>query len=514
MKEKVPMMMNTLRGLERDLKRALTPIEGKISEQRQQEARHTQEEINKIQTKHQKSRRLYAKATHQVEGDTASKYWTNLTKDPKPRDIMYTVYDPGEPSKQAKRSDEMAELARDYHERAQNKDYSPLTGGRLTSAMEVLEEVDARHAPQDPGNLGQRINRTEVEMALQKSANGKAAGMDGIPYEIWKRIQKSHDEHAKGGRTFPDIIEILTKIYNDVEEFGTDPEAQFSIGWLCPIYKKGDRHNIANYRPITLLNADYKIMTKALAMKLASAVPGLIHKNQAGFIPGRSIFDQTQLAHLMIDYAEATEENGVIVALDQEKAYDRIDHEYMWLTLEKFEIPKQTIRTIQALYEHAETSAVINGVISSPFRVTRGVRQGDPMSCLLFDLAIEPLACMIRKSNLQGFRIPGEQERLITTLFADDTTVYLSEYDCYEDLELILTKWCTASLAKFNLDKTQILPIGTKTYRTQYLLDGAPLDQRDKTVPDSKAIRILGAWIGNETDEAAIWTPKIDKIKK
>jgi hypothetical protein len=80
------------------------------------------------------------------------------------------------------------------------------------------------------------------------------------------------------------------------------------------------------------------------------------------------------------------------VALDQEKAYDKIKHDYLWQTLEKFAIPEQFIRTIQSLYRTAETVVIINGVISTSFQVTRGVRQGDPLSCLLFDLEIEPLA--------------------------------------------------------------------------------------------------------------------------
>ena len=69
---------------------------------------------------------------------------------------------------------------------------------------------------------------------------------------------------------------------------------------MCPSYKKGDRRLIENYSPITLLNSDYKFYTKALSIKLASAAPEIVHKNQAGFIPGRSITDQVCLARLMV----------------------------------------------------------------------------------------------------------------------------------------------------------------------------------------------------------------------
>lgn len=97
---------------------------------------------------------------------------------------------------------------------------------------------------------------------------------------------------------------------------------------MCPIYKKNDRNEIENYRPITILNTDYKILTKVLAIHLAKIAPLLLHKSQAGFVPGRSIVDQTKLIEVMIDYAETSEENGQIVALDQEKAYDKISHDY------------------------------------------------------------------------------------------------------------------------------------------------------------------------------------------
>ena len=151
----------------------------------------------------------------------------------------------------------------------------------------------------------------------------------------------------------------------------------------------------------------------------------------------------------------------MIISLDQEKAYDKICHDYLWKTLEKFNLPNNFIRTVKFLYESAQTVVIINGVVSIPFWVLRGVRQGDPLSCLLFNIAIEPLAIMLRKSNLKGFEIPGVQERLIAKLFADDTSVYLSEFDKFSDLETILNKWCIASGACFNVNKSEGIPMGT-----------------------------------------------------
>ena len=93
---------------------------------------------------------------------------------------------------------------------------------------------------------------------------------------------------------------------------------------MCPIYKKKDPTEICNYRPIMLLNSDYKLLTKVLAIQLISHIETLIHKDQAVFIPNRSIFDQIKLAEAIISYAEVASEDRVIVALDQKKAYNKI----------------------------------------------------------------------------------------------------------------------------------------------------------------------------------------------
>lgn len=286
---------------------------------------------------------------------------------------------------------------------------------------------------------------------------------------------------------------------------------------MCPIYKKKDKDDISNYRPVTVLNTDYKVFTKALAYRLAETAPSVIHRNQAGFLKGRSIFEQVKLAKLAIDYAEEMEDNGALVGLDQEKAYDKISHPYLWEVLKKFNFPIEFIQTIKNLYQDASTVIIINGIISSPFAVIRGVRQGDAMSCLIFDLAIEPLAAALRNSNLRGITIPTTNEKIITTLFADDTTVYMSESDDFNTLQNILDEWCTVSGAKFNIGKTEILPTGSQTYReelrrTRKLNNHSPeFPEGAHIAEEGEAIRMLGAWIGNNINNAEPWGPILEQ---
>ena len=162
---------------------------------------------------------------------------------------------------------------------------------------------------------------------------------------------------------------------------------------------------------------------------------------------------------------------------------DRIEHSYLWRTLEAFKIPQMYINTVRALYKRAETRIMINGVLSSSWRITRGVRQGDPLSCLLFDLAIEPLAASLRELDLKGFNIPGQAKKLIANLFANDTMSFLSADDDLDSLNVILEDWCIASGANFNKDKTEVLPISTQEFCKRVL-------RERRTRPDACMIHL------------------------
>ena len=193
---------------------------------------------------------------------------------------------------------------------------------------------------------------------------------------------------------------------------------------------------------------------------------------------------------------------------------------YLWRILRKFGFQEKTINIIKTLYRDAPTSVIVNGVISNPFNVTRGVRQGDPMSCILFDLAIEPLTANIKTSDIRGINLPSLDEKAKVSLFADDTTVVLTEHDSLADLIEILNKWCEVSRAKFNAEKTEIIPIGSPEYREK-LTRTRTINTAGELVPasihiarDKGATRILGAWVGNETNREEPWKKIVETIKK
>lgn len=497
--------------------------------EKRKEIKDTMRRMESLERTYHMAKRERIAIKNRLEGETMCKYWTTSNKQVQPRDLIYALrkdspnqYEPPYESNSVK----MAEMARNYHDKLQNKRRNISDQLREEKTRKVLSTIRTRTSERQKENLGSIIETKELLTALKLSNNSSAPGPDGIPYEFWKSFNNKFINDAKqnmrGGsqKVICNIIELLELLYGDIQIYGTIENSTFAEGWMCPLYKKNDRSEIANYRPITCLNTDYKILTKALSSRLSFVIRDLIHPSQAGFIPGRSIAEQTKLIRMMMQYAEAKEQNGLIVALDQEKAYDRIEHDYLWRALETFGIPRSFINTVKSLYKNAETRIMINGVMSSPWQITRGVRQGDPLSCLLFDLAIEPLAASLRQSNLKGYNIPGHAEKLIANLFADDTTTFLSMEDDVEDLNPILEDWCMASGANFNTEKTEIIPIGTLEYRKQVLEnrrsrpDGPIISSNIRIAEEGTLVRILGAWYGNAADLNAPWTNVLEKIDK
>ncbi|EJD38924.1 hypothetical protein AURDEDRAFT_22099, partial [Auricularia subglabra TFB-10046 SS5] len=126
---------------------------------------------------------------------------------------------------------------------------------------------------------------------------------------------------------------------------------------------------------------------------------------------------------------------------------------------------------------------------------------------------------MMRRSTLRGYEIEGLREKLIATLYADDTTVYLSADDSFDQLRTVLDKWCLAAGARFNTAKTEIIPLGAANFRAA-LIESRRMKPGDATFPDGvriardgEATRILGTWPGNKTGTVNAWTVVLDRIQ-
>ncbi len=219
----------------------------------------------------------------------------------------------------------MAEMMRDYHGKTLQKDGIDTDTGMQESMIKLtLNNISAAPSEGEKIQFTLRTKREEVLKPLNMSKNDSAPGINGATNKLYKVLNDRHIEDERKGIPSFDIVGVLTDVFNDIESYGVDESTNFTEGWMCPIYKKNDRNLMSNYRPITLLNSEYKLFTKALSIKLVKSAPELIHIDQAGFIPGRQISNQTKLIRMIIDHADLALQNGMIVALDQEKAYDKI----------------------------------------------------------------------------------------------------------------------------------------------------------------------------------------------
>lgn len=295
-----------------------------------------EKELEHLEKKRYKNAYVRTQACWHIQGEKINNYWCKLNSPKMLRDIIYKLVDPITNRTVSWISD-MAEIARNYHTTLLTKDLAPMSSPERQQTMHnSLSAIPLCQKLNDPDSPLHALITTEQTLAaLYTCKNGTAAGMDGIPYEVWNHLHKRFKMSLKKKGNPPcfDIIMCLTKVFNDIQLHGVEPTSNFALRWMCPIYKKKDRAKIENYHPITLLNTDYKSMTKALAMQLAHKIHTLIHPDQTRFIPQCSIFDPIHLAKNMCDYADHMEEDGTIVAPDQEKAYDKIDHMYLLSTL-------------------------------------------------------------------------------------------------------------------------------------------------------------------------------------
>ena len=526
MKEREYKLDSHIKALRKDINELNKNPQASVDNNIRTNERLLERELKYLENKRARNKKDLLSATLAHHGETLGGVWSSLSKEKKPRDYLRRLKIPNsQPPKYERDSRRMADLAKRYHENLQSADLDRQDLDTFEASLNLLlEEIPESQtlANPDESPLNWLAKETHTERALHHTKNGSATGMDGCPYELWKALQRRHNEASKSNKPSFNIIKTLTEVFRDIQTFGVDETTDFALGWMCPIYKKKDPTEICNYRPITLLNSDYKLLTKVLAIQLMSHIESLVHSDQAGFIPRRSILDQIKLAKTIISYAEAAEEDGAIIALDQEKAYDKIRHDYLWKTLEAFNLPQPFIATIRSLYENASTRVAINGMLSKPFKVTRGIRQGDPISCPIFDLAIEPLACMVRNDNaIGGLLIPGLETPIKINLFADDTVIYLSHKDNLTYVQEALQDWCHVSGAKFNLEKTEIIPIGSEEYRRRVVLTRKinpdeifPIAEGVKIARDGDAVRYLGAWIGNRINDLTPWETILEKIHK
>lgn len=288
------------------------------------------------------------------------------------------------------------------------------------------------------------ITEEEIHLAIKKLKKGKMAGTDGFSPE-WYKIMESC------------LTPALLKTFNWVMQKKTVPPS-WNEAIISIIPKEGkDRQECSNYRPISVLNIDYKLFASIISRRLEIILPLLIHKGQTGFIKQRQTQDSIRRVLHVMQYAVQKKQETLVMSLDAEKAFDSVRWSFLFKVLNKFGFHKSIIEIIAGLYNKPVARIKINGDLTETIALERGVRQGCNLSALFFALYIEPLGQWIRqRQDILGITIAGKEQKL--ALFAVDLLLTISNpTQTLPKTIQILGDYGTFSGYKINVNKTQVL---------------------------------------------------------
>jgi hypothetical protein len=253
------------------------------------------------------------------------------------------------------------------------------------------------------------------------------------------------------------------------------------------LYKKGLPTEITNYRPVVLLSAIYKVITAVIMSRLSAIAErfGFLDDSQEGFRPCRSTARQAQSLFWDREDARRRKQRLIIAYIDFANAFNSIDHGALWAWLRKLGVPASDVDLIQHVYSDSFFQADTTYGKSAPIFLSRGTKQGDGLSPLLFILIFDALLKRIRASGL-GYT-NGLGQTTAQRAFADDLTLTtMSESDMNKCLELLsqFCKWSGArphvkksEITAFDFDKGQTIP--TESIK----LDGQSLTCVDPNSP-------------------------------
>ncbi len=302
-------------------------------------------------------------------------------------------------------------------------------------------------------DMEKELQMEECEKALKKMKNGKTPGSDGLSVEFYKIFW----QHIK------DLVyESFIYGYN-IGELSIDQKR----GIIKLLPKKGKILKfLKNWRPISLLNTDYKILAHVLAMRLQSALPSIIHPDQNGYLENCFIRCNIRTIYDIIELSQFEPFSNIITLVDYEKAFDNIKWTFLQKSLEAFGFSKNFRNWINVMYSGSKSCVMNNGYSSTFFSLSNGVHQGCPLSALLFIIVVETLAENIRNDkNIKGVKVNNEEVKI--SLLADDTTLFLKDIDSLRKVLNTMEMFMKCSGLKINKNKTQILQVGKKDWDTK-----------------------------------------------
>ncbi len=300
----------------------------------------------------------------------------------------------------------------------------------------------------DRNMLDRNLTQIEINEAIRRFQKGKTPGSDGLPIEFYVTFQGL-------------ITPILERLFTVCLDKGC-LTSTMHYGIISLLYKgKGDKREQGNWRPLTMLNVDYKILAKVLATRLRQVLPGLIHPDQTCAIPGRDIRDGLLSLYNTVEAMKLNAIEGILLSVDHKAAFDVIEWDYIFHCLHKMGFGLVFQKWIKTIYSlgRVRSAVQVNGFISGSFLISRGIRQGCPLSPLLYVLVSEIVTNYIRNEPLiKGISIHGNIYKINS--YADDTNFFMKDFKSVNEVLQIYDKYKAASGAALNKVKTQILLLG------------------------------------------------------
>lgn len=342
--------------------------------------------------------------------------------------------------------------------------------------------------------LEQPITEKELKYAVFKTKSNKSPGLDGIPFEFY---------HTFWDKIHQYFIDALNESYSEGRL-----SYPMSKSVLTLIFKKGDASQLQNYRPISLTGCDYRILASVLAHRINKVLGNLIHADQTGYIRNRFIGTNIRRLLDILDCTDIFDNDASIILLDFKKAFDSVEWNFIYATLKKFNFGDNFIKWVTVLYKNANFSIKNNGWISKEFKMTRGIRQGCPVSALLFILVVEILAINIRNNkNINGIKYNFNNKSCESKIsqYADDSALTLADKSSILEVIKEINSFSAVSGLELNLDKCE-----------GFWLNKNPVEEIIFGIPfKNTPVKYLGVYIGIDKEKCCKqnWDTKLEKLK-
>ncbi|KAK1297873.1 hypothetical protein QJS10_CPB14g00976 [Acorus calamus] len=257
------------------------------------------------------------------------------------------------------------------------------------------------------------FNEEEVKAAIFGTEADKAPGPDGFGLRFFQEFW---------GIVKDDLMEMFHNFFVSSNGIGG-----LNATFLVLIPKQEGAVEIGDFRPISLVNGCYKMLSKVLANRLKKVINFLVDKNQSAFIPGRLLQDGYLTVQECISASHREKKKGVVIKLDFAKAYDNVNWEFLFHLLSCHGFEPNWVRMLRACITTAKASVMVNGEPCGFFNINKGLRQGDPLSPLLFVIVSNVFNRMMKRAMESGW-VKGLSSReggsiISHVQYADDTFV-------------------------------------------------------------------------------------------